>query len=186
MDYYYTKERVGALWYNKEWLSIVIVLMHMNKAFVVFAIACIALVGCKKKGPGDIGYSVQPNNNLDSMVSFSAKVNGGSWHTDSVYAYRVKYGGDSGRSDLYISATQKANDTISTIALTILNYTGPNTYNINPPQNTASYYLGHIRHYGISGKIIITTDSNYAITGTADFLADSTHITEGVFNVARP
>ena len=143
-------------------------------------------VACKKKSNNAIGYSVQQNNRLDSAVSMSAKVNGIAWHSDSAFAYKVKYTGDSNKVDLYITATQKNNDTASTFSFTIINYTGPKIYNINPPLNAASYYSGSIRHYGISGNITIMSDSNYAVTGTFDFLADTTHITEGVFNVAKP
>src|ERR1019366_580119 len=126
----------------------------------------------KVKGPTN-GNSVQPNNNLDSTVSMSAMINGINWQTDSAFGYNVKHAGnDSGGVNLLITATNK-NHGVSSITINITNYSGPNTYPVNPPLNTASYYLGNFRHYATHGQIIVKSDSAYAIRGTFTFIADT-------------
>jgi hypothetical protein len=159
----------------------------MKRVIVIASIlCCLVAVACKKKASVPSGRSIQPVNNLDSNVSLTAKVDGIQWKADTAYAYKVKYAGDSGKIDLYISATQTLNDVSTTMSFTIINYTGPKVYAINPPLVATSYYAAGIRHYGISGQVTIATDSNYALIGIFDFLADTTHITEGAFNVAKP
>ena len=143
-------------------------------------------IACKKtKGPAN-GKSVQPNNNLDSTVSMSALINGINWQTDSAFGYNVKHSGnDSGMVNLMITATNK-NKGVSTITINITNYNGPNTYAVNPPLNTATYYIGNYRHYASHGQIIIGSDTAYALKGTFTFIADTITVANGVFNVALP
>ena len=117
----------------------------------------------------------------------NATINGKNWKADSAFGYYINYSGnDSGVINLEIIATQSNNDTLSTIIFNITNYTGPNTYPINPPVNTATYYLGNNRFYADSGVITVTADTAYAITGTFHFTVDTFRITNGTFNVALP
>jgi len=156
--------------------------------FIIPILLYIAFTACTKaSGPAD-GNSVQPNNNLDSTVSITATINGSNWHTDSAFGYYVKYSGnDSGEVDLKIIATQRLNDTVSTINFYITNYTGPNTYVINPPINTATYYnFGSNRNFANTGQIDITSETAYAIIGTFHFIAGTDTIKNGTFNVALP
>ena len=155
--------------------------------FIIPIFLYVALPACKKAaGPAD-GNSVQPNNNLDSTAAMNATINGKNWKADSAFGYYINYSGnDSGVINLEIIATQSNNDTLSTIIFNITNYTGPNTYPINPPVNTATYYLGNNRFYADSGVITVTADTAYAITGTFHFTVDTFRITNGTFNVALP
>ncbi len=148
---------------------------------------CIAFGACKKvHGPAN-GKSVQLNNNLDSTVTMNAAINGDLWHTDSAFGYIVKpAGNDSTLQSLSITAEQKLNGNSTTIAFTINTYTGPNTYIINPPFNTATYYVGTERHYATTGQIVIASDTAYALIGTFNFKADGFFIDNGQFNVAKP
>ena len=161
----------------------------MKRLFLIIP-ACIYLISpaCKKaSGPAD-GNSVQKNNNLDSTLSINAQINGNNWQTDSVFAYYVQYSGnDSGVVSLQIIATRKVNDSATSMIFYINNYTGPNTYTINPPINTATYYsYGNLRNYADSGQIVITSDTAYALKGTFTFTADTFRITNGTFNAALP
>ncbi len=142
---------------------------------------------CKKaKGPAN-GNSVQPNNNLDSTVGMTATINGRDWKSDSAYGYFVlKSGNDSSNVNLMITATQKLNDTARTITFNINNYTGPNSYTINPPFNTATYYVGNFRHFSDSGIVIVASDTAYGLRGTFYFKADTFTIAAGRFDVAIP
>ncbi len=167
----------------------------MKRLFVsIIILLCIAFAACKKaSGPAD-GNSVQPNNNLDSTVSVSAVINGAQWQTDSAFGDIVKpSGNDSTLVGLMITATRIINDSgsavansSSTIVFNITNYTGPNTYTINPPINTATYYVGTNRHFASSGKFIVTADTAYSLKGTFSFVAGTDTVTNGVFNVAMP
>ena len=160
----------------------------MKRLFIVLPLSlCLAMPACKKvKGPAN-GNSVQPNNNLDTMVSMTAVINGRSWGTTSAYGYNVKHSGnDSGVMNLMITATQNVNDTTSTITFNINNYSGPATYTIDPPYNTAVYYTGNRRHYSDTGVIVIATNTNYALRGTFFFRADTFTVASGKFDVALP
>jgi hypothetical protein len=142
---------------------------------------------CKKvKGPAN-GNSVQPNNHLDSTVAVSASINGAPWQTDSAFGYSIKYSGnDSGVSNLMITATNYRNHPATTMTFNITNYSGLNVYPVNPPFNTAAYYVGNIRYFATKGTITVTSDTAYALKGTFSFTADTLTISSGVFNVAIP
>jgi len=160
----------------------------MKRLFLIIPISlCIALPACKKvSGPAD-GNSIQPNNKLDSTIYMNATINGRKWQSDSVFSYSVKSSGnDSGIVNLEITGTQKVNDTANTIIFYISNYTGPNKYIINPPVNTATYYVGNNRHYASVGQVQITSDTAYALKGTFYFTADTITVTNGTFDVALP
>ena len=160
----------------------------MNRLFLIIPVSvCLAFPACKKvHGPAN-DKSVQQNNNLDSLVAVDARVNGRLWHADTAYGYFVRYSGnDTGLKSLLISATQKLNDSLTTITFNISNYTGPNTYVIDPPVNTAAYYMGNFRNFALTGTIKISSDTAYALIGTFSFTADTFTITNGEFNVALP
>ncbi len=159
----------------------------MKRVITISALVFLAFAACKKaKGPAN-GNSVQPNNNLDSTVSVTALVNGVKWQADSAFGYFVKTSAnDSGTVKLMIVATKKSKTNVTTFNLILNNYTGPNTYQINPPVNSATYYVGTARHWAILGKVVITSDTLYALKGTFNFVADSISVTSGVFNVASP
>ena len=142
---------------------------------------------CKKaKGPAN-GNSVQPNNNLDSTVALTATINGVTWPADSVFGYFINNSGnDSGKIGLEIIATRQLNNVTTSMIFFISNYTGPNTYVINPPVNTATYYVGNMRNYAITGQINVTSDTAYALRGTFNFIAGADTVTNGVFDVAQP
>jgi hypothetical protein len=147
-----------------------------------------AFIACRKaKGPPN-AKSVQPNNNLDSTVMMSAAINGANWKTDSAYGYRIRYSGnDSNYSNLMITATKHDSVSPTTIKFSITRFNGPNTYVINPPINTATYYdANNVRHYATSGSIVVATDTAYALRGTFSFVADTVSITNGIFDVALP
>ncbi|PQJ10896.1 hypothetical protein CJD36_013070 [Flavipsychrobacter stenotrophus] len=153
---------------------------------VLVVISLLAFVACKKKKHYPVTNSVQQNNNQDTAVGMNATINGHAWTTDSAYAYRIRYANDSVMSDLYINATRKVNDTTSTISFSIVNYTGPKNYLIDPPNVSATYYINGERHYATLGEINIESDSPYAMIGTFNFTVDSTVVTDGSFNVAKP
>ncbi len=146
-----------------------------------------AVCACKKaSGPAN-GNSVQPNNNLDSLVSMSAVVNHQYWQTDSAFGYLVKTSSnDSGATSLLINAIQGSGSTAQTINLYITNYTGLGTYPINAPYTTATYYMGTTRHFATSGQVTIQSNINYSLIGTFSFVADTITVDSGVFNVAMP
>ena len=157
-----------------------------NRIAILFVLFCLVQFACKKSENPAMGVSVQPNNKLDTLVAMNAKVNGVNWQTDSVNGYNVLYTNDSGRLNLFITATQKQGDTSTTISFTLTNYLGPATYTVSPPLNSAAYYVGNTRHMATSGQVVVVTDTNYAITGTFNFIADSITVTQGVFNVEKP
>ena len=149
----------------------------------------LCVFACKKAtGPAN-GKSVQPKNNVDSTVSVSAIINGSGWQTDSAYGYNVKHSGnDSGVSDLMITATStdKKTNVVSTITFNISNYSGPREYKITPPYNTATYYIGNMRHFALLGSFVVATDTAYALRGSFSFVADTFTVSQGVFDVALP
>ncbi len=153
---------------------------------VIVALSVIALAACSKKHGYAVTHSVVQDNNQDSLVGMDAVIDSVAWHTDSAYAYRVKYSGDSTRMDLYINASRRLNDTVSTIAFTIVNYTGPKNYPIDPPATAATYYKGSERHFATIGSINIVSDTPYSVIGTFNFTADTIVVTNGKFNVAKP
>lgn len=160
----------------------------MKRLLIISGVALLAVTAaCKKaKGPAN-AKSVQQNNNLDSLVSMSAMINGMFWQTDSAFGSYVQHSdNDSGVVDLMITATRIKNDSISTIVFNISNYDGERIYSINPPENTATFYVGNVRHYARSGQITVTSDTGYSIIGTFSFVADSFRIDNGAFNVALP
>ena len=77
------------------------------------------------------------------------------------------------------------NGQASTIQFAIPRFAGPNTYTINPPIITASYYEGTTRHYAITGTITVTDTSYYSLIGNFDFSTGTYNVT-GQFNVAKP
>ena len=161
----------------------------MKRLCIAIIILATAFVSCKKvSGPAD-GKSIQPNNNRDSMVALSAMVNGQKYKTDSAFAYLIKSSGnDSLASGLMINAVEKDSATHAsrTININITRFTGPATYQINPPYNTATYYVGTMRNFATSGQIIITSDTAYSLTGTFNFIANADTISGGTLNVAMP
>lgn len=155
--------------------------------FIVSILICLVAYGaCKKaKGPAN-GKSVQPNNNLDSLVFMTAAINGNSWTADSVFGYRVKSSGnDSGISNLMITALRKDNGHPTTINFVVSNYKGVAKYIVNPPVVTATYYEGTVRHYATYGDVNIISNSDYSLIGNFYFIADSISVS-GDFNVAMP
>lgn len=145
----------------------------------------LACLSCKKGRKTTNTNSIQQNNSLDTNVFLSATVNGALWQTDSVFGYYIKNAGnDSTQRNLYITATYKSS--LTSIVLSINNYRGIGSYEINPPYVTATYYDNNKRYYGLTGSIDITTDGNYEMTGKFNFFSGSTTISDGLFNVARP
>jgi hypothetical protein len=131
---------------------------------------------------------VQQNNNLDTLVSMYALINKQAWRTDSAFGYLVHTStNDSGKQNLTITATQTDNAGVaSTIVLNITNYSGPGTFEVNPPLYSASFYWNNMRHQAKSGQIVITESSPYGMIGTFYFAADTFNILNGTFNVAQP
>lgn len=158
----------------------------MNRLLFFVVAIVVVVTGCSKKKSTIAARSVQQNNTLDSVVAMRALINEVPWQTDSVYAYRIVYGGNTPMYDLYISGWARMNDTPSTISFTIVNYTGPKSYAINPPQVSATYYRGNERYYATLGSINITSDSPNVVTGTFNFTSDTIIVNGGSFNVARP
>lgn len=160
----------------------------MKKGLYICIIAVAAMAAChKNKGPAN-AKSVQQNNSLDTNVFMNATINGGSWHTDSAWGNYVKYSGnDSTRKGLYVIANNTAG-TGSSIHLNIANYVGPDTYLIDPPLNSATYYTGSTQYSATSGAIIITSDTGYALLGIFNFFKSGANIavSNGSFNVAKP
>lgn len=148
--------------------------------------ACIVQVACKKKASPANGNSVQPDNGKDTLVNMTTKINGADWQTDTAYGYKIKYNGDSIKTDLLVTATQTRRSPVSTITFILTNYTGPGLYQVNPPWVSATYYEGNNRHFAASGQISVESETEYGIIGTFNFIADSTNVTDGVFNVAQP
>jgi hypothetical protein len=160
----------------------------MKRLFIIPFALCVAVYACKKApGPAD-GNSVQQNNNLDSTVAMTAMVNGSSWKSDSVFAYYINYSGnDSGVIGLQLTGTQKVHDTATTFTFYITTYTGPDTYYINPPINTATFYSnGNVRNFADTGWIVVASDTAYALKGTFYFATGTYTVSNGVFNAALP
>ena len=119
----------------------------------------------------------------------AASINGAQWHSDSAAAFGYfiqQSGNDSGITNLMVTATQKLNNSTQTITFNISNYTGPNTYTINPPYNTAAYYINNIRHYADTGVFTITRNTGFSLLGTFSFRADTFTVVSGSFDVALP
>jgi hypothetical protein len=155
-------------------------------ALIAFALLFIVFAACKKtSGPAD-GNSVQPNNNLDSLVSMSATINGTLWQTDSAFGYKVRSSAnDSTVVNLIITAVRKDNGNPSTITFNIVHYNGLAKYTIAPPAVTATYYIGTERHFATYGDINVVSNSNYSLIGNFYFVADGFSV-NGDFNVALP
>ena len=160
----------------------------MNRLLIaISALLFIAFAACTKaKGPAN-GKSVQPNNNLDTLVSMYTLINRATWQTDSVFGYYAyQANNDSGFANLMITASGPNGNFTNTIKLGIYNFTGPGTYTVSPPFTTAAYYLGNIRHFATSGAIVISSNTPYGLIGTFNFIADTFDITNGTFNVVQP
>ena len=158
----------------------------MNRFLILVLIVSMGYVGCKKSSGVASVNSIHTNNNQDSLVSMSATISGLSWQTDSVYAYKVQSSGnDSMLVNIMITATKKENPTASSIVFNITSYSGPDTYMVNPPINTATYYVGTSRHFANSGRIIVSTNTKASMIGSFSFTAD-TFVVSGKFNVANP
>src|SRR5205823_2075123 len=122
----------------------------------------------------------------DSLVSVSASISGEQWQADSAFAYRVtSSGNDSTVYNLLINATQYGNPA-KTISFTIGSFSGTGTYSINPPNVTATYYSGSVRHFATSGQVVVTNTTYPSLIGTFSFTADTITITSGSFNVVMP
>jgi hypothetical protein len=160
----------------------------MKRLLFLFLLS-ISVMGmaCKKaKGPKNVD-SIKQDNSIDSLLLMTATVNGLPWQTDSAYSYRVKNSGnDSGSYNLLISATRIVNDSSTTISFNITGFTGVNDYVINPPVNTATYYIGTQRHFATSGVFSVKLDTGNVYSGTFYFTADTITVTNGTFNVALP
>ena len=160
----------------------------MKRFFLVtFLLLLMVIAACKKvSGPAN-GHSVTPNNNLDSLVSISAVINGQKWKTDSVFANFIKYSGnDSLATSLSINASLRNSTDVQSFYFYITNFNGPGTYPINPPYNTATYYVGTTRNFATSGQIVIVSDVAYSLIGTFNFIANTDTVTGGMFNAALP
>ena len=159
------------------------------KQWIGLAGLCFVLmVSCtKNSGPADLP-SVQPNNKLDTLVAMSAKIGGLSFSTTDVYGYNIKSssGTASNVYNVLIKGSQQRHDSLYDIDIQINGYYGPDTYRVNPPFVTASWYYNNQRHYGTWGSIVVLSDTAYALTGTFLFLADSTLVSNGGFNVLKP
>jgi hypothetical protein len=157
------------------------------KRLLLIVVVLLAFAACKKATDSNLGVSIQPNNSLDSTVFLNANINGVQWNADSVFANTVRASGnDSGVINLLITAEKKDADSPKTVVLTITNFLGRGKYDIVPPANTATYYLGNNRHYATSGSITITSWANSSLTGNYEFVADSITVTSGSFNVVLP
>jgi hypothetical protein len=158
------------------------------KNFLIAILAIVCGLSCSKvKGPAN-APSYPVNNHLDSTVHIKATVNGYQWQTLSAYGYTVKNSAnDSSVSNLMINAyyTNAAGQPTS-MTFNITKYSGPNTYTINPPNNTATYYLGSVRHYATHGVLTIDSDTAYALRGSFYFTADTITVSNGEFDVALP
>ncbi len=159
----------------------------LSVLFLIFALS-----NCTKAAGPANGKSVQQNNHLDSTVSISADINQIKWQTDSVFGYNItSSGNDSSKINLEIIANDKS--TSSSMIFYITNFTGANTYVVNPPFNSITYYTGSIRHIATSGQIdlkvnmiVVGKDTAYSLAGTFNFIADTFNVSNGVFDVARP
>jgi hypothetical protein len=161
----------------------------MKRPLIAIAVLLLAaFTACKKaSGPAN-GNSVQLNNKLDTLVSMTSIINRINWQADSVFGYLVRQAGrDSGITSLIVSASyMNTNGVSSTIAFNIYNFTGPNTYVVNPPLISATYYLGSTRHLATTGEIIITENTPYGLIGNFNFAADTFVVVDGIFNTAQP
>jgi hypothetical protein len=171
--------------------------LKSNLAIIILTLFAVFAACSKAAGPAN-GNSIQPNNRIDSLVSMNAQVNAALWQTDSAFAYVARQEqNDSPEVNLMISATNYSNSVPTTISFAVNNYTGANTYQINPPFTAAYYYIGSRRFAATSGQLVITVnqivvksvsgfDTGYSLNGTFNFDADTLHVTNGVFNVAAP
>jgi len=158
----------------------------LQRLFICLSFALLLAACAKHRGPAN-GKSVQPNNNLDTLVGFNALINRLGWQTTSTYGYLVhQAGNDSGATNLLINAYGDNNGVTNNFNFTIVNFIGPGTYNVAPPLVSAVYYVGKARHNGTSGQIIVTSNTPYGLVGTFSFVADTFSITNGAFNVAQP
>ena len=160
----------------------------MRKLCIAISILTVAMGSCTKNAGPANGNSVQPNNKLDTLVFMSANINGHLFKTDSAFGYNVKQlNNDSVQAlNLLINASITKADSVSSISITVNNFTGPNTYVINPPNVSATWYLNNARHFATSGQIVILSDTAYALIGNFNFVADSIVVANGAFNVLMP
>lgn len=149
----------------------------MKKLFLIFPLlVIISFTNCKKsKGPASVP-SVQQDNGADSLLDMSVLINGVVWQTDSAFSYKIRQSGnDSNLVSLMIQATNKSTDTpvkTSTIVININNYTGPNTYVINPPAVSVVYYQGTTRFPSLPSatfNVTVVSDTGQLLRGTFSF-----------------
>ena len=159
----------------------------MRKYQVIFLLCLCCLASCHKdSGPAD-APSIQPDNRLDTLVTFNAILNKVSWQTDSVFASYVTYPSDSNAENIQINAYGKQNDTSLSFVFNLTNFSGPGLYYINPPTNAFTCYKGSQRYYAVNGLITILSDSAHSLIGKYYFTsADSICYGSGTFNVAMP
>ena len=160
----------------------------MKRLLIILGFSGVLFSACSKNsGPAD-QPSIQPNNKLDTLVSMTATIGACNFSTTDAYGYNLKtiQSGSSGVYNLMINGSQKRNDSLLSISMTVNGYNGPDTYKINPPFVTATWYVNNQRHYATWGNIVIANDTAYALTGSFLFLADSIYVSNGVFNVLTP
>lgn len=157
----------------------------MKRIFAILFISGVTLFSCRKvKGPANVP-SLQQDTSLSGQLSMSALVNGATWKTDSAYSYKIsRMDNDTTVWDLMITATQRRGGQPSTITFNISNFKGVGEYKVNPPNVTAIYYNGNIRHFSMAGAINIQSDTSSLLSGVFNFVADTVSIVDGKFKVA--
>jgi hypothetical protein len=159
----------------------------MKKIFPVVLVSVIlGCVCCKKSGTTE-KPPIDNTNNLAEKIMMHATINGKEWKTDSAFAYRIKNSGnDSGRIDVMISAAKKMDNPVTTITFNVSYFTGQGVYPIDPPNVSATYYVGSKRYLATSGEIVFKNDTGETLRGTFTFKADTIDVTNGTFTVAMP
>jgi hypothetical protein len=156
----------------------------MNRiVLIVLLLVGIWGVACTKSTPTP---TPPPVVNTDTFViALNATINGTAWQTHTSYGYTIiTSANDSGLINLLITGATTVNGTATKIALYLTNYTGIGVYNIAPPNVSATYYNGSLRHYADSGQIAVSFDSSGYIKGTYGFKADTVRVTNGTFSVS--
>ena len=155
-----------------------------NYSLIAILFVVMGFIACSKGG--SVAPVVKHIPNPDSLDAMVATLGADSWAADTISGFLIPIGNDSGKYNLSITGKRVNNNSL--ISLYISNYTGKGVYYINPPTVSATYYYqGSVRHYAISGQLIISNDSTADMRGTFNFITDSTggmNVTDGTFRLS--
>gem|GEM_PF-2102499 len=155
----------------------------MRKIFLpglLLAFFAITITACKQQKD----YNAQP---YAASNTFSATINGSTWNAKFAGAVS-SFNKLDGSTILLITGATPINDSVNeSVAITIKNPIGINTYKISDTgSNNGQFYYGKAGakiHKAKTGSVTFTSFSLTHVAGYYSMNTDSVNITEGAFNV---